>query len=31
DERFTKNINQFGEGLAQYMHEAINIYVENHL
>ncbi len=31
DERFTKNINQFGDGLAQYMHEAINIYVENHL
>lgn len=30
DERFTKNINRFGDGLAQFMHEAINIYVENH-
>lgn len=28
DERFTKNIDQFGEGLAQFMCEAINVYVQ---
>ncbi|MEJ8778763.1 MerR family transcriptional regulator [Pseudogracilibacillus sp. ICA-222130] len=26
DERFTKNIDQFGEGLAQFMYEAMQIY-----
>lgn len=28
DERFTKNIDQFGEGLAQFMYEAMQIYAE---
>src|SRR5690625_121283 len=28
DERFTKNIDQFGEGLAQFMKEAMEIYSE---
>lgn len=28
DERFTKNIDQFGEGLAQFMCEAMTIYAE---
>src|SRR5699024_6945819 len=27
DERFTKNIDQFGNGLAQFMCDAINVYV----
>lgn len=30
DERFTKNINQFGEGTAEYISKAISIYVKNH-
>lgn len=30
DKRFTKNINKFGDGLAQFMQRAINIYYENH-
>lgn len=29
DERFTKNIDQFGEGLAQFMYEAMIIFAEN--
>ncbi|MEN1936727.1 MerR family transcriptional regulator [Paenibacillus sp. 102] len=29
DERFTKNINQFGEGLAQFMCEAMAVYADN--
>lgn len=29
DERFTNNIDQFGDGLAQFMCDAINIYVKN--
>lgn len=29
DERFTKNIDQFGDGLAQFMCEAIGVYVQN--
>ncbi|KKB38308.1 MerR family transcriptional regulator [Bacillus thermotolerans] len=29
DERFTKNIDQFGEGLAQFMCEAMAIYADN--
>lgn len=28
DERFTKNIDQFGEGLAQFMSDAMQVYVE---
>lgn len=30
DERFTKNINKFGDGLAQFMQQAMSIYYENH-
>ncbi|UAT30949.1 MerR family transcriptional regulator [Bacillus badius] len=30
DERFTKNIDQFGEGLAQFMCEAMSIYTDAH-
>ncbi|GGH31754.1 MerR family transcriptional regulator [Paenibacillus segetis] len=29
DERFTKNIDQFGEGLAQFMCEAMSVFAEN--
>ena len=29
DERFTKNINKYGEGLAQFMSDAMNIYCDN--
>lgn len=29
DERFTKNIDQFGEGLAKFMSEAMEIYADN--
>ena len=29
DERFTKNIDQYGEGLAQFLKEAIGVYCEN--
>lgn len=29
DERFTKNIDQFGEGLAQFMCEAMAVYADN--
>lgn len=29
DERFTKNIDQFGEGLAVFMRDAMKVYVEN--
>lgn len=28
DERFTKNIDQFGEGLALFMHDAMTVYAE---
>lgn len=28
DERFTKNIDQFGVGLAQFMHDAMTIYAD---
>ncbi|PIC65043.1 MerR family transcriptional regulator [Sporosarcina sp. P13] len=28
DERFTKNIDQFGEGLARFMRDAMNVYVD---
>lgn len=30
DERFTKNINQFGDGLATFMRDAMNVYAKNH-
>ncbi|MGL5316687.1 MAG: MerR family transcriptional regulator [Peptostreptococcaceae bacterium] len=30
DERFTKNIDKYGEGLAQFMSDAMNIYCDNH-
>lgn len=30
DERFTKNIDQFGEGLAQFMCDAMAIYADKH-
>lgn len=30
DERFTKNIDQFGEGLAQFMSEAMAIFADQH-
>ena len=30
DERFTKNINKFGDGLAQFMQHAMSVYYENH-
>jgi hypothetical protein len=30
DERFTKNIDKFGEGLAVYMRDAMAIYADNH-
>lgn len=29
DERFTKNIDQFGEGLAEFMRDAMGIYADN--
>ena len=29
DERFTKNIDKYGEGLAQFMSDAMNIYFDN--
>lgn len=29
DERFTKNIDRYGEGLAQFLGEAMNIYCDN--
>jgi len=29
DERFTKNIDKYGEGLAQFMSDAMNIYCDN--
>lgn len=31
DERFTKNIDKFGEGTAQFASNAIKVYVKNHL
>lgn len=30
DVRFTKNIDQFGEGLAKFMRDAMGIYADNH-
>ncbi|ARK25174.1 MerR family transcriptional regulator [Sporosarcina sp. P37] len=30
DERFTKNIDQFGEGLARFMRDAMAVYADNH-
>lgn len=30
DERFTENIDQYGEGLAQFMCEAMSVYADNH-
>ncbi|MRX54357.1 MerR family transcriptional regulator [Bacillus idriensis] len=30
DERFTKNIDKFGEGLAAYMRDAMAVYADNH-
>ncbi|RFU68374.1 MerR family transcriptional regulator [Bacillus sp. V59.32b] len=30
DERFTKNIDKFGEGLAKFMRDAMAIYADNH-
>ena len=30
DERFTKNINQYGEGLAKFMSDAMHIYCDHH-
>ncbi|CAH0346053.1 MerR family transcriptional regulator [Bacillus sp. CECT 9360] len=30
DERFTKNIDKFGEGLARFMRDAMAIYADNH-
>lgn len=30
DERFTKNINKFGDGLAQFMQQAMSVHYENH-
>lgn len=30
DERFTKNIDQFGEGLAKFMQEAMAYYADTH-
>ncbi|TDL78910.1 MerR family transcriptional regulator [Peribacillus frigoritolerans] len=30
DERFTKNIDKFGEGLAAYMRNAMAVYADNH-
>ena len=30
DERFTKNIDTYGEGLAQFMSDAMNIYCDNY-
>lgn len=29
DERFTKNIDKYGEGLAQFLSNAMNIYCDN--
>ncbi len=31
DERFTENIDKYGEGLAQFMSDAMNIYCDNNL
>lgn len=31
DERFTKNIDKYGEGLAQFFSDAMNIYCDNNL
>lgn len=31
DERFTKNINQFGDGLAQFMSEAMTVFADERL
>lgn len=31
DERFTKNIDKYGEGLAQFMSNAMNIYCDNNI
>ena len=30
DERFTKNIDKYGEGLAQFLSDAMNIYCDNY-
>lgn len=30
DERFTKNIDQYGEGLAEFMQQAMTVYYDNH-
>lgn len=30
DERFTKNIDQYGQGLAKFMSDAMHIYCDNH-
>ncbi len=29
DERFTKNIDKYGEGLAQFLSDAMNVYCDN--
>ena len=31
DERFTKNIDKYGDGLAQFMSDAMNIYCDNNI
>lgn len=31
DERFTQNIDRFGDGLALFMHETMNVYVTRNL
>jgi hypothetical protein len=31
DERFTKNIDQFGEGLAQFMRDAMAIFADKNM
>lgn len=31
DERFTKNIDKYGEGLAQFLSDAMNVYCDNNL
>ena len=30
DERFTKNIDKYGDGLAEFMKEAMTVYYEQH-
>lgn len=30
DERFTKNIDQYGEGLALFMRDAMKVYADQH-